>query len=129
MCFLLANILLQLAPILEKGILLYFKEKLYKLPSATKPLEILPSATHTVIILKETNMNWILLIKTLISSIQAIEALMGKEPGSTKLDAAIAITEAVVGPVAEVLPAVQAVAATVVTGLHAAGVFVKADNR
>lgn len=70
-------------------------------------------------------MNYILLLKTLIEAIKAIEALMGKEPGATKLDAAIAITESVVGTVTPILPAVHAVAAIVVSGLNASNIFTK----
>ena len=68
-------------------------------------------------------MNYKLLIATLIAAIKSVEALMPDSPGKEKFDAAIAMVEGVVGELTELLPALQLVATTVVSGLRAAGVF------
>ena len=68
-------------------------------------------------------MNYILTIKTLISAIKAVEALMPASKGKEKFDAALALVEAVVGDVTPIIPALQAIAALVVTGLRATGIF------
>lgn len=68
-------------------------------------------------------MNYLLLIQTLISSIKTVEQLMPDSTGKEKFDAAIAIVEGVIGTVTPLIPALLALATTVVNGLRAAGVF------
>ena len=68
-------------------------------------------------------MNYRLSITTLIAAIKTVEALMPASSGKEKFDAAIAMVEGVLGELDGMLPALQAVATTVVSGLRAAGVF------
>ena len=70
-------------------------------------------------------MNYRLLITTLIAAIKTVEALMPASSGKEKFDAAIVMVEGVVGELDGLLPALQAVATTVVNGLRAAGVFAR----
>lgn len=70
-------------------------------------------------------MNYLLLLQTLTGAIKAVEALMPASAGKDKFDAAIMLVESVVGSVAPMLPQLQAIAALVVTGLHAVGAFTK----
>ena len=70
-------------------------------------------------------MNYLLTIKTLISAIKAIESLMPDSKGKEKFDAALSLVESIVGDVTPMIPALQAIATLVVSGLRATGVFAK----
>ena len=74
---------------------------------------------------KEKTMNFLLLISTVASSVKSIEALMPASPGADKLNAAIALTESIVGTVQPVLPAVEGLVSTLVAGFNAVGLFTK----
>jgi hypothetical protein len=70
-------------------------------------------------------MNFILLISTIISAVKSIELLMPASTGKEKLDAVITTVEGIMGTVSPILPAVQALVATIVTGFNALGIFTK----
>lgn len=70
-------------------------------------------------------MNYMLLLSTLIAAVKAVEQLMPDSPGKEKFDAAVAMTEAVVGSVSPMIPALLTVATTLVTGFRASGLFTK----
>jgi hypothetical protein len=70
-------------------------------------------------------MNYLVLIPLLIQLISAVEQLMPNAAGSAKFNAVIAAIEQVFGSVASQLPALQAIATSVVNAYNATGVFKK----
>ncbi len=69
-------------------------------------------------------MNYILMIQTFLAAIKTVEMLMPPETkGKEKFDAAIAVTEGVVGSVQSMLPALQFLATTAVGAYRALGTF------
>ena len=66
---------------------------------------------------------YLLLITTVIHAIKAVEQLMPASAGKDKLDAALAIVEAIVGDITKEAPALVSVIATLVAGMRTTGVI------